>query len=102
MSRFTLDKEVRGDLDGIWDYIGIEKGNPTAARDQIERLFEAFSVLARQPLLGESRQDLGANVRTFVVRPFVILYRPQPDGVQIVQVVHSARDILAIARTKQN
>jgi toxin ParE1/3/4 len=80
----------------------VEKANPTAARRQIERLFEAFADLARQPLLGESRQDLGTNVRTFVVRPFVVLYRPQPCGVQIAQVVHSARDIQAIARTKKN
>jgi plasmid stabilization system protein ParE len=102
MSRFILDREVRQDLDDIWNYIGVNKGNPAAARRQIERLFEAFSILARQPLLGESRQDLGANVRIFVVRPFIVLYRPRPDGVQIAQVVHSARDIQAIARTKKS
>jgi toxin ParE1/3/4 len=100
MSRFILDKDVRQDLDDIWNYIGVEKANPTAARHQIERLFEAFSTLAQQPLLGELRQDLGADVRTFVVRPFVVLYRLRPNGVQIAQVVHSARDIQAIARTK--
>jgi toxin ParE1/3/4 len=102
MSRFILDKEVRQDLDDIWNYIGVQKANPTAARRQVERLFEAFAALARQPLLGELRQDLGTNVRTFAVRPFVILYRPHPSGVQIAQVVHSARDIQAIARTKTN
>jgi toxin ParE1/3/4 len=101
MSRFVLDREVRQDLDDIWDYIGVEKANPVAARRQVERLFDAFSCLARQPLLGELRQDLGANVRMFVVRPFLVLYRPASDGVQIAQVVHSARDIQAVARTKK-
>ena len=100
MSRFILEPEVRQDLDEIWNYIGIEKGNPTAARHLTERLFEAFSSLAGQPLLGEQREDLGVNVRAFVVRPYVVLYRPRPSEVQIVQVVHSARDIQAIARTK--
>jgi toxin ParE1/3/4 len=100
MSQFVLDKEVRQDLDDIWNYIGVEKGSPAAARRLIERLFEAFSALARQPLLGEARHDLGADVRAFVVRPFVVLYRPQSNGVQIAQVVHSARDIQATARTK--
>jgi toxin ParE1/3/4 len=100
VSRFTLEPDVRQDLDDIWDYIGIEKGNPTAAQRVIERLFDAFSILSRQPLLGEGREDLGANVRAFVVRPYAVLYRPQANGVQIAQVVHSARDIHAIARTK--
>jgi toxin ParE1/3/4 len=101
MSRFVLDRAVRQDLDDVWDYIGVEKGNPAAAQRLIERLFDAFSTLARQPLLGETREDLGANIRVFAVRPFVVLYRPQPNGVQIAQVVHSARDIHAVARTKR-
>ncbi len=101
MSRFTLDREVRRDLDEIWNFIGIERGNPTAARRLIERLFGAFSSLARQPHLGERREDLGANVRAFVVRPYLVLYHPKPGGVQIAQVVHSARDIQAVARTKE-
>ena len=102
MSRFILDPEVRRDLDEIWNFIGVERDNPTAARRLVERLFEAFSALAKQPFLGEARKDLGANVRAFVVRPYVVLYRPQPNGVQIAQVVHSARDIQAIARTKKD
>ena len=100
MSRFTLVPEVRQDLDEIWNYIGIEKSNPTAAQHLVDRLFEAFSTLAQQPLLGQQREDLGANVRAFVVRPYVVLYCSQANGVQIAQVVHSARDIQAIARTK--
>jgi plasmid stabilization system protein ParE len=100
VSRFSLDPEVRQDLDDIWNFIGIEKDNPTAARHLIERLFEAFSSLARQPLLGQQREDLGLNVRAFVVRPYVVLYRPHAGEVRIAQVVHSARDIQAIARTR--
>jgi toxin ParE1/3/4 len=100
MSRFILVPEVRQDLDEIWNYIGIDKGNPVAAQHLIERLFEAFSILARQPLLGEQREDLGTNVRAFVVQSYVVLYRSHTKGVEIVQVVHSARDIYAIARTR--
>jgi toxin ParE1/3/4 len=100
MSRFTLDPEVRGDLDAVWDYIGIEKDNPTAAQGLLLRLFDAFSTLAAQPLLGEQREDLGKGIRLLVVRPYVVLYRPRPHGVEIAQVVHSARDIDAIVRSR--
>ena len=100
MSRFTLDPSVRTDLDEIWDYIGIENNSPVAAARQIEILFERFTLLARQPLLGQARDDLAKGLRAFVVRPFVILYRTKLDGVEIVQVVHSARDIYAVLRHK--
>jgi toxin ParE1/3/4 len=102
MSRFVLDPEVRSDLDEIWNYVAIAKAKPAAARGVIERLFAAFSVLAAEPLLGEKREDLGMNVRAFVVRPYLVLYRPQANGVQIAQVVHSARDIHAVVRTMRN
>lgn len=100
MSRFILVPEVRQDLDEIWNCIGIEKANPTAAHHVINRLFGAFSILAKQPLLGQEREDLGANLRAFVVQPYLVLYRAQTDGVQIVQVVHSARDIHAVTRSR--
>lgn len=101
MSSFTLAPEVHQDLAAVWDYIGVEKCSPAAAHHVVERLFEAFASLARQPLLGEQRDDLGANVRAFVIRPYVVLYRPITNSVQIIQVVHSARDIQAITRTKK-
>jgi toxin ParE1/3/4 len=98
MSRFTLDPAVRDDLDEIWDFIGIHGNNPAAATRQIETLYETFVLLATQPLLGQTREDLGEDLRAFAVRPFVVLYRPKSHGVEVVQVVHSARDIRAVLR----
>ena len=98
MSRFTLDPDVREDLDTIWDYIAIDNNSPGAASRQIETLYEKFILLATQPLLGQARDDLADNLRSFVVRPFVILYRPKSYGVEVVQIVHGAQDIYAVFR----
>ncbi|HLA85317.1 MAG TPA: type II toxin-antitoxin system RelE/ParE family toxin [Thermoguttaceae bacterium] len=98
MSRFTLDPRVRVDLDEIWDYIGIENNNPVAASRQIEVLYEKFLLLANEPLLGQLREDLGKNLRAFVARPFVVLYRPTVHGIEVVQVVHFARDVYTVLR----
>ncbi len=100
MSRFTLDTDVRADLDAIWDHIAIENQNPVAASNQIEVLYDKFSLLATQPFLGEAREDLGEKIRMFVVRPYVILYRPGSRGIEVAQVVHSAQDIYAVFRRK--
>jgi plasmid stabilization system protein ParE len=100
MSQFTLDREVPGDLDEIWNYVGIEKNNPTAAIRQIEMLHDKFALLATHPLLGELREDVGADVRTFVAERYLILYRARDFGVEIIQVVDSARDFNAAIRRK--
>jgi plasmid stabilization system protein ParE len=102
MSRFTLGPKVERDLDEIWDYIAIERHHPVAADRQIEMLYAKFRLLADNPLLGETREDLGKNLRAFVARPYLILYRVKKDGVGIFQVVHSARDIQAVVRRPEN
>jgi len=96
MTDYSIAPRARADLDAIWDYIGIQKDNPTAARRQIEALYERFCLLARHPLAGESREDLGANLRSFVVRNYVIVYRLKEAEVEIVRVIHAARDIRAL------
>ncbi len=98
MSRFVLAAEVVHDPDAIWDYIAIENSSPLAAYRQIEALHEKFALLATQPLLGEAREDLGEGIRAFVVRPFVVLYRARVDHVEVIRVVHSARDIAGALR----
>jgi toxin ParE1/3/4 len=78
------------DLDGIRDYIA--QHNPTAANNVLDQLFDALESLANQPEIGERREDLGKNLRTFVVRPYMIYYRPAADGVHVARIIHGARD----------
>jgi len=59
MSDYRVAPQAKSDLDAIWDYIGVEKDRPAAASRQVELLFDKFSLLATQPLLGEVRDDLG-------------------------------------------
>jgi toxin ParE1/3/4 len=62
MSRFTLSRGVRADLRDIWSYIAIENHSPDAADRLVDRLTDVFALLAREPLLGEARDDLAAGV----------------------------------------
>jgi toxin ParE1/3/4 len=96
MSRFVLDPAVTADLDSIWDYVGVQNFAPQAAHRLIERLFDCFVYLSDHPLSGEARPDLSEGIRGFVVRPYLVLYRVREEDIQIVRVVHGARDIYAI------
>ena len=78
------------DLDEVRDYISQQ--NPAAANNVLEQLFAALESLANHPEIGERREDLGRNLRAFVVRPYVILYQPAPDGIHVARIIHGARD----------
>jgi toxin ParE1/3/4 len=46
--------------------------------------------------VGTRAPDLKPNIRSFVVMSWIIFYRVDDDFVEIVRVLHSARDLDAI------
>jgi toxin ParE1/3/4 len=55
-----------------------------------------FRALVRQPDMGRSRPELAPEVRSFPVGQYVIFYVPLAKAVDIVRVLHGARDIESI------
>lgn len=82
------------DLDEIWFYIA--KDNIDAADRVLRRIQDKCQQYATQPLMGGHREDLGENLRNFVVGSYVIFYRPLADGIEVVRVIHGARDVDAM------
>ena len=82
------------DLDRIRDYTGQQRSR--AANKVLDQLFETLELLANQPELGERREDLGDNLRAFVVRPYVIFYPSSADGIHVARIVHGARDFVSL------
>lgn len=82
---------ARRDLDGIWDYIA--QDNPDAADDFIDRLTTRCGSYARQPKLGESRSHVVSGSRAFSVGSYVVYYREVSNGIELIRVLHGARDV---------
>lgn len=82
---------ARSDAVDLWRWIAAD--SPRAANRLFERLDEVAALLAENPLLGRSRDDLAAGLRSMPVGPCVIFYRPTDAGVDIVRVLHGRRDI---------
>lgn len=97
---YRLTRLAERDLEEIADSIG--RQNPSAAVRQLERLLETFSLLARNPLLGELRPDLPMNPRAFCVGNYLVLYRPITNGIEVARVIHAARDIVSLLRRQEN
>ena len=88
--------EAEEDLIGIWLYIASD--NPRRADRYLDLLDEKMRLLASSPGLGCVRPELGPGLRGFPVDDYVVFYRAAPPGVEIVRVLHGARDIEALFR----
>ena len=85
------------DLIGLAYYIAL--GDVDPAYRFLNAAEETFRDLERMPLVGSSREFQNSalvGIRMWRVKDFrkhLIFYRPTEDGVEIIRVLHSARDI---------
>jgi plasmid stabilization system protein ParE len=96
MSRkgFILTPEAQGDLLDLWNYIADDSIDN--ADHVLERLYHAFGKLVQTPGLGHVREDLAdSRHRFWNVYSYTIAYRWETAPLQIVAVVHGARDLEA-------
>ena len=93
MPRFVLAPEARQDLRAIRDHI--TRDNPEAARRVVLRLRDVARMLAGAPAMGRDRPELGTHLRSFVADRYVLFYRPLSRGlgIELVRVLHGARDV---------
>jgi plasmid stabilization system protein ParE len=71
--------------------------SPQAADRVTSELFEAFQQLAAWPGMGHTRRDLTErDVRFLAVGSYLVVYREHPLPLQIVAVLHGARDVPSI------
>ncbi len=97
-SRLIWTRQARLDLLGIYELIGIEQ--PAAAERYFDRIEALANLLREQPRLGVARPEIADDVRMLVERPYLILYRLEPDQpaspvdhVEIVRVVDGRREL---------
>ncbi len=93
VATLILAPRARRDLREIGIYIG--ERNPRAADRLVDGMFELCQTLAEQPFMGRRRPELSdaGNIRSLPHGSYVVYYLPAPDGVQILRVLHGARDV---------
>jgi toxin ParE1/3/4 len=99
MPQVTRRPLAETDILEIWDYIADD--SLTAADRWVDHLDEQFRVLATQPMMGRARDELALGVRSFPFGRYVVFYVPLDDGIDVVRVLHGARDIDAVFNPEQ-
>jgi toxin ParE1/3/4 len=91
MPSIVVRPKAVDDLAEIWAYIADD--NLREANAFASRIHKEFRVLSGQPRMGRERPELLADLRSFPVGRYVIFYLPRPHGIEVVRVLHGARDL---------
>lgn len=94
MKQCIFSPRSRKDFAEILDYFA--ETDADSALDFVTRLQLACEQLAQIPGMGRKRDDLARGLRSFPVEKYVIFYRIVKEDIEIVRVLHSARDIESI------
>ena len=94
----VVSPEAAADLREIADYIA--EDNPPAARRVVAELRRSIQRLGQTPGMGHRRDDLSREqVRFWPVGRYLVIYRSSGRAVEIIRVLHSARDVAALLST---
>jgi toxin ParE1/3/4 len=94
MARVERRPQAEADILDIWLYI--TEDSLLDADRWVDRLDETFTLWSRQPLMGRARDSLAPGLRSFAFGRYVVFYLPLPDGIDVVRVLHGARDLEAV------
>ena len=81
------------DIERIWQYVAGSSGVTIADRliDKIDA--SLHQTIALHPNSGRLRPELGPEIRSFPIVPYVAFYQVAGRNVQILRVLHGRRDI---------
>jgi len=89
--RLKVTATAQRDLLEIWSFI--EPDNANAADKLLTTITKQLDKLLRFPELGRQRNELVRHLRSVAVKNYVIFYQLTDKYVEIVRVLHGARDM---------
>jgi toxin ParE1/3/4 len=91
MPRVTRRPQAETDVIDIWIYTA--QDSLVQADRWVEQLDERLQLWATQPQIGRPRDELYPGLRSMVFGRYIVFFTPSQDGIDVVRVLHSARDI---------
>ncbi|MCC6546110.1 type II toxin-antitoxin system RelE/ParE family toxin [Candidatus Sumerlaeota bacterium] len=93
-ARVRFSPEALDDLENIYDYIAAV--NPAAALKIDQNLRAQIRAIGNNSGIGRYRQELSGQLRSLPKGNYVIFYSQKDSYIEIVRVLHGARDVEAM------
>ncbi|MDB5332956.1 MAG: parE1 3 4, toxin ParE1/3/4 [Phycisphaerales bacterium] len=94
MAEIRRSREAVRDGAEIWHYIAYD--SPEAADRLLDLFNQKIKLLSESPGMGAMRDELAPSLRSFPVGSYLIFYRPIPSGIEVVRIIHGARNLKRI------
>lgn len=94
MSVVIISPQADEDLFLIWYHIA--RDNKVAAEKTTKRFHYLFSLIAERPAMGARRDKISLGLRCHPADNYLIFYRPLAERIEIIRILHSARDIYKV------
>jgi toxin ParE1/3/4 len=88
---FRLTRDAERDVLDIYLYT-VEHFGPAQAESYATHLFDRFATIAAQPSLGRDFGDIHPGARRVNEGSHAIRYRPDPEGILILRILHQKTD----------
>lgn len=85
--------QAEEDIYAIWHYIAIEQQSPINADRHIRQLEVTMNSLAHAPHIGTQKDEYIKDIHQFPFGNYLIFYFPLKNGIEIIRVLHGARDL---------
>ncbi|GAB4419881.1 MAG: type II toxin-antitoxin system RelE/ParE family toxin [Bryobacter sp.] len=100
MARFDLTEAAEEDLLAIWDYLAGD--SPVAADRVLDQIYKALQFLGDNPGVGHCWEELAdRSHRFFGVFSYLVIYLNLGEKIQVVRILHGARDVLRVLQEGQ-
>jgi toxin ParE1/3/4 len=91
MARVVYSDIAKADLREIWDHVSDD--SLLQADRLIERFRSKLAHLAKWNTLGRPRPEMALNCRSYPFGKYCFFFRPIDNGIEVIRVIHSARDL---------
>ena len=82
---------AEADLLDIWDFIANE--SVEKADSFLQKIESKLKIMAENPGMGRKRDELVLGLRSFPVGSYLIFYCPINQVIEVIRVLHGARDV---------
>jgi toxin ParE1/3/4 len=93
MGQIKLTPQAEEDIIDIWYYIAVENKSVLNADRFMDKMDTQLVFLSDNPKIGVLKPQYMQGLYQFVFGNYLIFYFPLPNGIEVIRVLHGARDL---------